>query len=49
LVKVNADFSTNIPGFYAVGEVADSNPFRQVITAAAEGGTAADSVKKFLS
>ncbi len=49
LVKVEKDFSTNIPGFYAVGEVADSNPFRQVITAAAEAATAADSVKKYLS
>ena len=49
LVKVERDFSTNIPGFYAVGEVANSNPFRQVITAAAEAATAADSVKKYLS
>lgn len=49
LVKINPDFSTNIEGFYAVGEVADSNPFRQVITAAAEAATAADSIKKYLS
>lgn len=49
LIAVEKDFSTNVPGFYAVGEVADSNPFRQVITAAAEGATATDSIKKYLS
>ncbi len=41
-VKVESDQSTNIENFYAVGDIStNSNGFRQIITAAAEGAIAA--------
>ena len=41
-VKVNPDQSTNVENFYAVGDIStNSNGFRQIITAAAEGAIAA--------
>lgn len=44
-IKVNADQSTNIPGFFASGDITtNSNGFRQIITACAEGAVAAEGV-----
>ncbi|HHX58683.1 MAG TPA: FAD-dependent oxidoreductase [Candidatus Moranbacteria bacterium] len=41
-IKTNQDQSTNVPGFYAVGDVTTgSNGFRQIICAASEGAIAA--------
>lgn len=41
-IKVNPDQSTNIPNFYAAGDITtNSNGFRQIITAASEGAIAA--------
>ncbi len=41
-IVTNPDQSTNIPGFYAAGDIStNSNGFRQIITAAAEGAIAA--------
>ena len=41
-IVTNPDQSTNIPGFYAAGDIStNSNGFRQIITAAAEGAVAA--------
>jgi thioredoxin reductase (NADPH) len=41
-VKVKADQSTNLENFYAVGDIStNSNGFRQIITAGAEGAIAA--------
>jgi len=41
-IKVNPDQSTNIENFYAVGDIStNSNGFRQIITAGAEGAIAA--------
>lgn len=49
LIKVNPDQSTNIKGVYAAGDITiGSNRFRQVLTAAAEGAVAADSIFKYL-
>lgn len=40
-IKTNPDQSTNIPGLYAAGDITtNSNGFRQIITAAAEGAVA---------
>ncbi len=48
-ITVNEDMSTNVKGFFAVGDVTSgSNRFDQIITAASEGAIAADSVYKFL-
>ena len=48
-VAVKEDMSTNVKGFFAVGDVtAGSNRFDQVITAASEGAIAADSVYRFI-
>ena len=48
-VKVKEDMSTNVPGIYAAGDITTaSNGFRQIITAAAEGGVAANSIFKYL-
>jgi thioredoxin reductase (NADPH) len=48
-IKVKEDMSTNIPGIYAAGDITTgSNGFRQIITAAAEGGIAANSMFKYI-
>jgi thioredoxin reductase len=44
-IKVNPDQSTNIENFYAIGDIStNSNGFRQIITAGAEGSIAAISI-----
>ena len=44
-IKVNADQSTNVPGFFAAGDITtNSNGFRQIITACAEGAVAVEGV-----
>jgi thioredoxin-disulfide reductase len=44
-IKVNPDQSTNVNNFYAVGDIStNSNGFRQIITAGAEGAIAAISI-----
>lgn len=49
LIQVKADQSTNIPGFYAAGDVTNgSNGFRQAITSASEGCIAADAIFNYL-
>ncbi len=49
-IKVNADQSTNVPNLYAAGDITDnSNSFRQVITAAAEGAVAANAIYQEIS
>ena len=46
-IKVKEDLSTNVPGVFAAGDITTgSNKFRQVLTAAAEGSVAANSVYK---
>jgi len=50
-VAVNPDMSTNLPGIYACGDVAGGkykHRFEQIITAAAEGAIAAESVYRYL-
>jgi thioredoxin reductase (NADPH) len=48
-IKVKEDMSTNVPGIYAAGDITTaSNGFRQIITAAAEGGVAANSIFKYI-
>ena len=50
LIKVNSKMETTIPGMFAAGDITTgSNHLEQVITAAAEGAIAADSVHKYLS
>lgn len=47
-IKVNSDQSTNFKGIYAAGDVTNgSNRFRQVVTAAAEGAIAAQSMFEY--
>ncbi|MDD4412312.1 MAG: FAD-dependent oxidoreductase [Patescibacteria group bacterium] len=49
-IKVAQDMSTNLKNIFAAGDVTNgSNNFRQVLTAAAEGAIAADSVFKEFS
>jgi len=49
-IHVEADMSTNIEGVWAAGDVANaSGEFQQIITAAAEGALASNSVYKYLS
>jgi len=49
-IHVEADMRTNIDGIWAAGDVANaSGEFQQIITAAAEGALAANSVYKYLS
>lgn len=44
-IKVNPDQSTNVPGFFASGDITtNSNGFRQIITACAEGAVAVSGV-----
>jgi len=48
-IKVKPDMSTNIPGLFAAGDIANiAGEFQQIITAAAEGALAAYSAFKFL-
>ncbi len=48
-IKTAPDQSTNLPGIYAAGDITtNSNKFRQVLTACAEGAIAADSVYRWL-
>lgn len=44
-IKVNADQSTNVSGFFASGDITtNSNGFRQIITACAEGAVAVEGI-----
>ncbi len=48
-IKVKEDMSTSAPGVFAAGDITTaSNGFRQIITAAAEGAVAANSIFKYL-
>lgn len=49
VIPVQPDQSTVVPGFFAAGEVTSSNRFKQIITAAAEGAIASDSVHTYLT
>lgn len=46
-IKINRRSETNVPGFYAAGDVADTH-FKQAITGVAEGVTAAHSAYEYL-
>ena len=49
-IKVNHTQATNIPGFFAAGDITTaSNYFRQLITSAAEGAIAAAGVQEYLA
>ncbi len=49
-IQVNEKQETNLPGFYGAGDITiASNYFRQLITSAAEGAIAANSVLEYLS
>jgi len=48
-IKVKPDMSTNTPGIFAAGDVANAfGEFRQIVTATSEGALAANSVYQFL-
>jgi thioredoxin reductase len=48
-LSVNKDQSTNVTGVYAAGDLTNaSNNMRQIVTAAAEGAIAAESIFRFL-
>lgn len=48
-VRVKPDMSTNIPGVFAAGDVANaSDEFQQIVTATSEGALAANSVYEYL-
>ena len=48
-IKVDNAQRTSVPGIYAAGDITtNSNYYRQIITAAAEGAVAADSIFRFL-
>lgn len=48
-LQINPDGRTNIKGIWAAGDITTgSNKFKQIITAAAEGAVAAQSVQQFL-
>ncbi|MEM7816094.1 MAG: FAD-dependent oxidoreductase [Candidatus Aenigmatarchaeota archaeon] len=48
-IKVREDMSTNVPGIFAVGDITNAcNNFKQIITAVAEGGIAANSIFRYL-
>ncbi|MCJ7829723.1 FAD-dependent oxidoreductase [Patescibacteria group bacterium] len=48
-VRVKPDMSTNIPGVFAAGDVANaSDEFQQIVTATSEGALAANSVYQYL-
>ncbi|MDC7225101.1 MAG: FAD-dependent oxidoreductase, partial [Spirochaetales bacterium] len=46
-IKTNQKMETSLPGFYAVGDVRDT-PFRQVITACADGAVAAHVASNYI-
>ncbi|MDC7221859.1 MAG: thioredoxin-disulfide reductase [Spirochaetales bacterium] len=46
-IKTNEKMETSLPGFYAVGDVRDT-PFRQVITACADGAVAAHVASNYI-
>ncbi len=48
-IKVDFTFATNIPGFYAAGDVTDAfGGFKQIVTASAGGATASSSAQKYI-
>jgi thioredoxin reductase (NADPH) len=48
-IKVKEDMSTSCPGVFGAGDITTaSNGFRQIITAAAEGAVAANSIFKYV-
>ncbi len=48
-IKINADGSTNIQGVWAAGDITSgSNKFKQIVTAAAEGAVAVNSIQNYL-
>ncbi len=48
-IKTKEDMSTNVPGIFAAGDITTAcNGFKQIITAAAEGAMAANSIFKYL-
>jgi thioredoxin reductase (NADPH) len=48
-IRVKEDMSTSVPGVYAAGDITTaSNGFRQIVTAAAEGAVAANSIFKYI-
>ncbi len=48
-VKIKSDGSTSVKGLWAAGDITNgSNNFRQIITACAEGATAAASIQAYL-
>ncbi len=46
-VKTNKEMMTNVPGLFAIGDVRDT-PFRQIVTAAADGAVAAHYVSEYI-
>lgn len=46
-VKTNKEMMTNIPGLFAIGDVRDT-PFRQIVTAAADGAVAAHYANEYI-
>lgn len=48
-IKINQDGATSIEGVWAAGDITTgSNKFRQIVTAAAEGAVAANSIQRYL-
>ena len=46
-ILTNADMETNVPGVFAAGDIREKS-LRQVVTAAADGASAAANAVKFL-
>ena len=46
-IKTDRTMMTSIPGIYAIGDVRDT-PFRQIVTAAADGAVAAHSASEYI-
>lgn len=46
-VKTNKEMMTNVPGLFAIGDVRDT-PFRQIVTAAADGAIAAHYASEYI-
>ena len=48
-IKIENDGKTSVKGIWAAGDITNgSNKFKQIVTAAAEGAIAAESIQKFL-
>jgi thioredoxin reductase (NADPH) len=48
-IRTKEDMSTNVPGIFAAGDITTAcNGFKQIITAAAEGAVAANSIFKYI-